>query len=95
MNAYAAYAVKHEFDSVDSIDIININAGRHGRYFVTNFDPEVNFREFTGTVWSWQNSQWVANKMFEVKRTDDFPIVGIQHSYLTGHDENGDRELTF
>ena len=25
--------------------------------------------------------------MFEVKRTDDLPIVGIQNSYLSGHDE--------
>lgn len=87
VNAYAAYAVKEEFDKVESIDIIDINAGSHGRYFATNFDPEVNFREFTGSVWSWQNSQWIENKMFEVKRTDDLPVVGIQHSYLTGHEE--------
>ncbi|ATF75704.1 saccharopine dehydrogenase family protein [Pasteurella multocida] len=87
VNAYAAYAVNDEFDSVESIDIIDINAGSHGRYFATNFDPEVNFREFTGTVWSWQNSQWVSNKMFEIKRTDDLPIVGMQNSYLTGHEE--------
>ncbi len=25
--------------------------------------------------------------MFEVKRTDDLPIVGVQNSYLTGHEE--------
>ena len=53
----------------------------------TNFDPEINFREFTGVVYSWQNSQWQTNQMFEVKRTDDLPIVGIQNSYLSGHDE--------
>ncbi|NBI12180.1 saccharopine dehydrogenase [[Haemophilus] felis] len=87
VNAYAAYAVNDEFDSVDSIDIIDINAGNHGRYFATNFDPEVNFREFSGTVWSWQNCQWVENQMFEMKRTDDLPIVGVQNSYLTGHEE--------
>lgn len=87
VNAYAAYAVRHEFDSVDSIDIIDINAGSHGHYFATNFDPEGNFREFTGNVWSWQNNQWVSNQMFEVKRTDDLPIVGMQNSYLTNHEE--------
>lgn len=87
VNAYAAYAVNDEFDSVESIDIIDINAGNHGRYFATNFDPEVNFREFSGAVWSWQNNQWVENKMFEVKRTDDLPVVGVQNSYLTGHEE--------
>lgn len=87
VNAYAAVAVNEYFDSVDSIDIIDINAGSHGRYFATNFDPEINFREFTGRVWSWQNSEWVQNQMFEHKRTDDLPVVGMQTSYMTGHDE--------
>ncbi len=87
VNAYAALAANAYFDQIDSIDIIDVNAGSHGRYFATNFDPEINFREFTGTVWSWQESQWRANKMFEVKRTDDLPVVGSQTTYLTGHDE--------
>lgn len=87
VNAYAALAANHYFDKIDSIDIIDINGGDHGRYFATNFDPEINFREFTGRVWTWQNSEWTKNKMFEVKRTDDLPVVGERTSYLTGHDE--------
>ena len=87
VNAYAALAVDEYFDEVTDIDIIDINAGSHGRYFATNFDPEINFREFTGRVWSWQNSAWQQNQMFEVKRTDDLPVVGLQSSYMTGHDE--------
>jgi saccharopine dehydrogenase-like NADP-dependent oxidoreductase len=87
VNAYAALAARAYFDRIDSIDIIDVNAGSHGRYFATNFDPEINFREFTGTVWSWQQSQWTANKMFEVKRSDELPVVGTQTTYLTGHDE--------
>ncbi len=87
VNAYAALAAEAYFDRIDSIDIIDVNAGSHGRYFATNFDPEINFREFTGKVWSWQNSQWTQNRMFEVKRTDDLPVVGSQTTYLTGHDE--------
>lgn len=87
VNAYAALASQYYFDRIDSIDIIDVNAGSHGRYFATNFDPEINFREFTGTVWSWQQSQWTANQMFEVSRTDDLPVVGMQKTYLTGHDE--------
>ncbi len=87
VNAYAALAVNEYFDIVSDIDIIDINAGSHGKYFATNFDPEINFREFTGQVWSWQGSQWVSNKMFEVKRTDDLPVVGQHTSYMTGHDE--------
>ncbi|OOR92084.1 saccharopine dehydrogenase [Moraxella caviae] len=89
VNAYARLGVDEFFDvgSVTDIDIIDINAGSHGQYFATNFNPEINFREFTGVVYSWQNSAWQTNQMFEIKRTDDLPEVGVQHSYLTGHDE--------
>jgi saccharopine dehydrogenase-like NADP-dependent oxidoreductase len=75
------------FDRIDSIDIIDVNAGNHGRYFATNFDPEINFREFTGQVWSWQNSQWTANKMFEIRKDWDLPGLGKWSTYMTGHDE--------
>ncbi|MBB3809032.1 saccharopine dehydrogenase family protein [Pseudochelatococcus contaminans] len=87
VNSYAALAVQDYFDDVDSIDIIDVNAGSHGRYFATNFDPEINFREFTGTVYSWQQGAWQSNKMFEISRTDDLPVVGEQTTYLSGHDE--------
>jgi saccharopine dehydrogenase-like NADP-dependent oxidoreductase len=87
VNAYARLACDEYFDRVDSIDIIDINAGSHGRYFATNFDPEINFREFTGQVWSWQEGRWTSNKMFEVGREWDLPVVGRQKAFLTGHDE--------
>lgn len=87
VNAYARYALDTHFDSVDSIDIIDINAGSHGRYFATNFDPEINFREFTSTVWSWENNGWQANAMFERRKDWDMPVTGTSTTYLTGHDE--------
>jgi saccharopine dehydrogenase-like NADP-dependent oxidoreductase len=87
VNAYAALAREDYFDQIDSIDIVDVNAGSHGRYFATNFDPEVNFREFTGVVWTWQNNQWTENKMFEVRKEWNLPVVGESTTYLTGHDE--------
>lgn len=87
VNAYARLAYDDYFDRIDSIDIIDINAGSHGRWFATNFDPEINFREFTGRVWSWQDSKWTENKMFEIGKEWDLPIVGTQKAYMTGHDE--------
>ena len=87
VNAYSALAVNDYFDDTQSLDIIDINNGKHTHYFATNFDPEINFREFTGTVWTCQNDEWVSNYMFEVKRSDDLPVVGVQESYLVGHDE--------
>jgi len=87
VNAYCAYAVKHYFDEVDSIDIMDVNAGDHGKYFATNFDPEINFREFTGTVWTWIDRQWVSKPVHSEKKNYHFPVVGEQTIYLTGHDE--------
>ncbi len=87
VNAYARLAKDEYFDKIDSIDIIDVNAGDHGRYFATNFDPEINFREFTGRVWSWQNNQWTKNQMFEIRKDWDLPVVGTRTTYMTGHDE--------
>ncbi|MDR9483562.1 MAG: saccharopine dehydrogenase family protein [Sediminimonas sp.] len=87
VNAYAKLAIDEYLDEVHSIDIVDINAGSHGKYFATNFDPEINFREFTGTVYSWQSGQWQENSMFEVGKTWDLPVVGQQQAYMTGHDE--------
>ena len=41
VNAWAALAAKQHFDQIDSIDILDVNAGSHGKYFATNFDPEI------------------------------------------------------
>ena len=87
VNAFARFAVDEFMDEVKSIDIVDINAGNHGKYFSTNFDPEINFREFTGTVYSWQDQSWKENKMFEVGREWDLPVVGKQKAYMSGHDE--------
>ena len=87
VNAYARLAEDEYFDKIESIDIVDINAGSHGRWFATNFDPEINFREFTGTVYAWQKGEWTENKMFEVGREWDLPVVGKQTAYLSGHDE--------
>ena len=83
VNAYARFGADL-LDEVKSIDIIDINAGSHGEYFATNFDPEINFREFTGVVYSWQNGAWQTNKMFEVGKVWDLPVVGPSQSYMSG-----------
>lgn len=87
VNTYAAYADQHYFDSIESIDILDVNHGSHGKYFATNFDPEINLREFRDDVLSWQNKTWVTHPPFSVKKIYDFPVVGKQDLYLTNHDE--------
>jgi len=86
VNAYAALAVKKYFDKIDTVDILDVNAGSHGRYFATNFDPEINFREFI-KVWTWIDRKWKEYPTHSVKRVWDFPVAGPCPVYLNGHDE--------
>ncbi|WP_339108627.1 saccharopine dehydrogenase family protein [Thioclava sp. GXIMD4216] len=86
VNAYARFAID-QMDEVKSIDIVDINAGSHGRYFATNFDPEINFREFTGTVYYWEDQKWKETSMFASGKTWDLPVVGPSKAYQSGHDE--------
>ncbi|WP_420860274.1 saccharopine dehydrogenase family protein [Marivivens marinus] len=86
VNAFARFAIDM-MDEVKSIDIVDINAGSHGKYFATNFDPEINFREFTGVVYYWEDQQWKETTMFASGHDWDLPVVGTQRAYQSGHDE--------
>ncbi len=86
VNAYARLAIDM-MDEVKSIDIVDINAGSHGKWFATNFDPEINFREFTGTVYYWEDQSWKETSMFASGRDWDLPVVGTCRAYQSGHDE--------
>jgi len=86
VNAYCALAAKRYFDKIDTIDILDVNAGCHGKYFATNFDPEINFREFV-KVWTWIDRKWKQYPTHAVRRVYNFPVVGPRPVYLNGHDE--------
>jgi saccharopine dehydrogenase-like NADP-dependent oxidoreductase len=86
VNAYCSYAAKHHFDNIDTIDIMDVNAGSHGEFFATNFDPEINFREFV-KVWTYIDRKWVDTPVHTEKMVYNFPVVGKQTVYLNGHDE--------
>jgi len=87
VNAFCAYVHKHLIDDIDSIDIMDVNAGDHGHYFATNFDPEVNLREIMEDVLYWENGEWVSIPCHSKSRSYDFPVVGEHKVYSMGHDE--------
>ncbi len=57
-NVFCAYAQKHLFDSIHTIDILDCNAGKHGHPFATNFNPEINIREITQRGRYWEKGEW-------------------------------------
>ena len=85
--AYCAYAKKHEFDEIDTIDILDCNGGDHGYPFATNFNPEVNLREVSAPGSYWEDGRWVEIPPMSIKREYDFDQVGHKDMYLLHHEE--------
>ncbi len=86
-NVFCAYAQKHLFDEIHTVDIVDCNAGSHGKAFATNFNPEINLREVTANGRYWENGQWIETKPMEFSEVFDFPGVVDKKAYLIYHEE--------
>ncbi|MCX7954512.1 MAG: saccharopine dehydrogenase family protein [Bacteroidales bacterium] len=85
--AFVAYAAKHHFDEIHYLDIVDCNAGTHGKPFATNFNPEVNLREITQNGKYYENGKLIETKPLEISRILTYPEIGPRKSYLIFHEE--------
>ncbi|MBU1891177.1 saccharopine dehydrogenase family protein [Patescibacteria group bacterium] len=86
-NVFCAYALKHYFDEINYVDIMDCNAGSHGHPFATNFNPEINIREITQRGKYWEGGEWKETDPLSVHKTFDFPEIGPREMYLMYHEE--------
>ncbi len=84
---FTAYAAKHHFDEIHYLDIVDCNAGDHGKPFATNFNPEINIREITQNGKYYENGRWIETKPHEISLTLNYPDIGPKKSYLIYHEE--------
>ncbi|MBP6386173.1 MAG: saccharopine dehydrogenase family protein [Pseudarcicella sp.] len=84
---YTAYAQKHQFDEMHYLDIIDCNAGDHGKAFATNFNPEINIREITQKGKYWENGEWIEIEAMSIHKPIDYPGIGPKESYVLYHEE--------
>ncbi|MEM1214465.1 MAG: saccharopine dehydrogenase family protein, partial [Bacteroidota bacterium] len=84
---FTARAAKHHFDEIHYLDIVDANAGDHGKAFATNFNPEINIREITQKGRYWENGQWIETEPHEIMRVLNYPNIGPKNSYLIYHEE--------
>ncbi len=84
---FTAYAAKHYFGEMETLDIVDCNAGDHGKAFATNFNPEINIREITQNGRYWNEGEWVVTKPLEFHKTLNYPNIGPRESYLLYHEE--------
>jgi saccharopine dehydrogenase (NAD+, L-lysine-forming) len=84
---FTAYAAKHHFKEIHYLDIVDCNAGDHGKPFATNFNPEINIREVTQKGKYWENGKWVVTEPHEIHKPLTYPGIGPKESYVIYHEE--------
>ena len=84
---FSAYALKHYFDEIHTIDIVDANAGDHGYPFATNFNPEINIREVSAKGSYFDNGKFIETEPMSIKRVYDLPEIGPKDIYLLHHEE--------
>ena len=84
---YTAYAAKHHFDEMHTLDIVDCNAGNHHKAFATNFNPEINIREITQKGLYYKDGEWLETEPLSVHKPLTYPNIGQRESYLLYHEE--------
>jgi saccharopine dehydrogenase (NAD+, L-lysine forming) len=86
-SVFTAHAAKYYFDEIHYLDIVDCNAGDHGKAFATNFNPEINIREVTQRGKYWENGKWIETEPHEIHKPLTYPGIGPKESYLIYHEE--------
>lgn len=86
-NVFTAWLKKHHFGKMRTLDIVDANAGSHGKAFATNFNPEINIREITQNGRYFEKGEWKEIEPMSVHKPINYPEVGEKESYLLFHEE--------
>ncbi|MGB0292687.1 MAG: saccharopine dehydrogenase C-terminal domain-containing protein [Luteolibacter sp.] len=87
-NIFTAWALKHHFDEIHTLDIIDVNGGDHGQAFATNFNPEINIREVTANCRHWEGGEFVETPPMSNRQSFTCPEeVGKYDIYRMYHEE--------
>ncbi len=86
-SVFTAYAAKHHFKEIQYLDIVDCNAGDHGKAFATNFNPEINIREVSQRGKYYENRQWIETNPHEIHKPLTYPEIGPKESYVIYHEE--------
>jgi len=87
-NVFTAWLNKHHFDTMEALDIIDVNGGNHGHPFATNFNPEINIREVSAECRHWERGAFHTTAPMSEHRTFTCPEgVGTYEIYRMYHEE--------
>ncbi|MCL1833142.1 MAG: saccharopine dehydrogenase family protein [Leptospirales bacterium] len=87
-NVFTAYALKHHFDEIDELEIVDVNGGDHGHPFATNFNTEINIREITASCSHWEDGKFIETPTMSMSKKFECPEnMGTFNIYRMYHEE--------
>lgn len=87
-NVFTAWSLKHHFDEIHYLDIVDVNGGDHGQAFATNFNPEINIREVTAPCRHWEQGAFQETEAMSLSQQFTCPDgVGTYSIYRMYHEE--------
>jgi len=87
-NVFTTWALKHHFDEIHYLDIVDVNGGDHGQAFATNFNPEINIREVTAACRHWEDGDFRETEAMSLSQDFTCPEqVGTYSIYRMYHEE--------
>lgn len=87
-NVYTAWAAKHCLDTIEYLDIVDVNGGDHGQPFATNFNPEINIREVSAACRHWEEGAFIETPALSKHISFECPEnVGCYEVYRLYHEE--------
>lgn len=91
-NVMVAYCLQERiFDEIESVDILDCNAGKKNAVWAPNFDPEINLRELVLDIMAVHDGKWTRHgKLIDrdaIHFSFRYPRAGDAHTYLMYHEE--------
>ena len=87
-NVFTSYIARHYLDTLEYLDIVDVNGGDHGQNFATNFNPEINIREVSAPCRHFENGKFIETPPMSLSRSFTCPDnVGTYNIYRMYHEE--------
>lgn len=83
---FTQYAKTKLFDSISSLDVIDVNAGTNAHPYLMNSPIITNIRQITSEGRYWEKGAFVKTAPISVKAKYVFPEVGRRSLYLLDHE---------
>jgi len=86
INAFAQYSAIKLLDNIDSVDVIDMNAGENANPYLMNTSMMTSLHQISSDCRMWSSGELVSVPPTSVKAAFDFPEIGKKNLYMVDHE---------